>query len=858
MNSKIQSAGPFAHTAMGFFAALVTVLAAPVHAQESPSNAEPEELEEVVVSGQRQAELRAVEAKRKSDNVVESLQANDVGKLPDQNVAEAAGRLAGISVATDKGEGRFLIIRGLEPNLANVTLNNQTATAPEPESRQIKLDDIPSSLIGSVSVIKSLTPDLDANAIAGQVDISTLNAFDKDGTFASARLIAGQYQLGDGKPYEGDATWGRLLGPGGKFGIVLSGNYSTRPINSENLLTGDQRWQTVGIRQLPVQLDVRRYDPIQRSRSGGVANFDWRPSDNTEMFFRAMYAQYKDAETRNRFRVSFPTNPASYTNQTDTTGSITGTRGERYVRKRTETDETFTFALGGKFRIGDNRLQVQATHSRSDKNDPIRDEWRFRTGGSTVAATYDLSDEVFLLTPGAAGFVATNYNAGITYNDRTGDAIEDLSQIRLDFEMPLSFGNDSYWKLGAKYLDRDKSDDREGRFFVYNAMGFTLANATGVTIPSTYDGRYAFGPAVDFAAARAFFDANPAAFTPDNAASLSDSLGADYEANETILAAYIMTGLRFSKATLTAGVRAERAEGDYAAKTITPTSTLATPFNSFGGREYTTVFPGVNLKWNLRDNLMLRSAVTTAIGRPDYNRLAPNVIVDTGGNTVTLGNPDLAPLRATNYDLALEYYTSNGGLISLGLFRKDITNPIFVSGRVESGIYGGVPLVNAVITQPRNGEESEVSGFELSVQMPFDFLPSPWNGFGINTNLTLLSGDTRIPGRADELPLFLQSDRIANAQLYFEKRGFLARVAYSYRSKYLDVIGTGTVSDVYTDDHGQVDARVGYDFNEHFSVFVEGQNVGNVHDRRFIGSENFFVEDEVFGRLIRAGVQANY
>ncbi|PNB53081.1 TonB-dependent receptor, partial [Pseudomonas sp. FW305-130] len=119
---------------------------------------------EIVVTGQRAAERRALQAKRSSNFIQDTLNANDVGKLPDQNVAEAVRRLPGISVANDQGEGRYVIIRGANPNLANVTINGQTAPAPEPEGRQVKLDDIPSSLIGSVTVVKSLTADRDANA----------------------------------------------------------------------------------------------------------------------------------------------------------------------------------------------------------------------------------------------------------------------------------------------------------------------------------------------------------------------------------------------------------------------------------------------------------------------------------------------------------------------------------------------------------------------------------------------------------------------------------------------------------------------------------------------------------------------
>ena len=115
--------------------------------------------DDIVVTGNRLAERRALQAKRSADNAVEALYANDVGKLPDQNVAEAVRRLPGLSVANDQGESRYVIIRGVNPNLVNVVLNGLTLPAPEPDGRQVKLDDIPSALISSVVVTKSLTPD---------------------------------------------------------------------------------------------------------------------------------------------------------------------------------------------------------------------------------------------------------------------------------------------------------------------------------------------------------------------------------------------------------------------------------------------------------------------------------------------------------------------------------------------------------------------------------------------------------------------------------------------------------------------------------------------------------------------------
>ncbi len=137
-----------------------------------------------------------------------------MGKLPDQNVAEAIKRLPGLSVANDQGEGRYVIIRGIDPNLINVSLNGQTLPAPEPDGRQVKLDDLPSAMIQSITVTKSLLPSQDANAIGGEVNIRTKTAFDSSKPFfLDARGAVGRYDLNGKSPYELGRHGRRALRP---------------------------------------------------------------------------------------------------------------------------------------------------------------------------------------------------------------------------------------------------------------------------------------------------------------------------------------------------------------------------------------------------------------------------------------------------------------------------------------------------------------------------------------------------------------------------------------------------------------------------------------------------------------------
>ncbi|WP_326525149.1 TonB-dependent receptor [Sphingomonas sp.] len=851
----------------------------PAAAQTAPAQ---DDTPEVVVTGQRASDLAALLAKRDSDVTSEVVSANDVGKLPDQNVAEAVRRLSGVSVATDKGEGRYLIIRGIEPNLANVTINNQTASAPEPESRNVKLDDIPSGLIGSVTVIKTLTPDLDANAIAGQVDINTVSAFDKKGSlFGSARGVVGFFDDTDTRSREGDASVGGRFGANRSIGLVVAGNYSRRPSYSQNVLSGGR--QLVNNIDLPVELDQRIYDPAIRTRKGAVANLDFRPSDDVKLYGRFLYSQFSDVEQRQRLRLFFPgdnniadttTLPPGYSALSATGGTISATTARRLLRSRSEITDTTTLSGGGDFRLGAVELKAEYTHAKSHKKDPIRDEVEYRAAASTgIGATFVNGDRLLTsLTANAAALNPANYRLN-SYRQVSRNANETLDQFRIDVKIPFDgLGDGSSFKIGAKYLNRDRFQDQTGRTFSAvsaTAGSRTIANDLGDTIATTFDGAYTFGPKISLASAQAFVFANntnTTQFTVNANDQISQSTTSDYRVKEKVIAGYVMATIKSDSLTIIPGVRMERTEGRTSAIIYRAgVTTLNSTFDSFGRYEYTDWFPGVNLKYQVSPQLQARAAVTTAIGRPPFVNLAPTVTVDVGANTVSLGNPNLLPQKSLNLDAGLEYYFRGEGGLSVAVFYKRLTNPIFATSALnQSGTFGGVALTGATVNSFGNGDEGSLTGVEFAIQKPFTFLPSPLDGFGINANLTLSSSDLKVPGRTIKTPLVGQADTIASGQLYYEKYGISARVALSYRSAYLDTDGglssadaTG-LSDSYFGKITTIDARIGYRPAKFVEVFAEGNNLTDAQDYYYFATPNRFREGEKYGRSFRVGLTLTY
>ena len=360
-------------------------------------------VEDIIVTGRRAADRAAIENKRNTDNQVDQVRADDVGRLPDQNVAEALRRLPGLSVQNDMGESRYLTVRGVAPELLNVTLNGQTAPAPEPEGRQVKLDDIPSALIGAVTVVKTLTPDLDANAIAGAANIETVTAFDRGRTFGTLRGAYGYNELASENPYDFDASYGTLFGPDQQFGMVLAVNYSNRFTAAENLQGGEGRIEVDG-NEVPEEFTIRPYND-NRTRTGAVANFDWRPNDDSKLFLRFLYSKFEDAETRDNFSVELDEDDTIFSNTTSTTGDFADADVNRRVRTRAENTDTFTASTGGQWNIGENELRAEITYSQANKRDPRRDEWEFGAGG--ISGSYDVGDDLYIFRPEAAAYDAS-------------------------------------------------------------------------------------------------------------------------------------------------------------------------------------------------------------------------------------------------------------------------------------------------------------------------------------------------------------------------------------------------------------------------------------------------------------------
>jgi TonB-dependent receptor len=800
--------------------AIAGVAAEPV-AQPDAAAAAPEE---VVVTGSRASRELSIERKREQVTISDVIASDGIGKLPDYNTAEALQRLPGISVQIDQGEPRYVVVRGIDPNLNQVTIDGNLVGIPEAEGRRVALDTIPSDLVAAIEVVKAVTPDYDANAIGGSINIITPTAFDKPLPFTYATM-RGSYNDKSGKTgFGGSATHGQRFGPDRQFGIVIAGSYSKRFIDSD--LAEPTNWATftTGANKVSAPTNYTLYDyRIMRERIGGILNLDWRPSDAVRLYVRNIYNEFTDHEERDQFNFAL-VNAATPAPVVTSPTSITFPNGRatRQFRQNNQTQKLYNVSPGAELKFGKVELDLNYTYAHAQEHTPIRDDLEFRSAANQTSTLALTSDRPLFSAIDPRLFDAANFPLR-RIRERREQIDEDLNAVRADLKFSFGDGDASFIKVGAKYTDRVKN--RDNLQSQRDAVGNSTLAGTGAVLPTPgdfYDGDYNFGPAINYQAVLDYYKANPGLIALNATQTAINDKSLDYHIHEKIYAGYGMASLTFGDLTAIGGIRVERTEGSYDAfqiRTTTGISPLA--FD----HDYTHVLPSVHLNYRARPDVTLRAAWTNTIGRPNYDASVPTFTEDSGAGTA--GNPDLKPYTSMGLDFSAEYYPGADSILSIGAFYKKLKNPIFTQ-TTQNTSFAGVALLT--LSQPQNAKSGELYGIEANAQRRFTFLPAPFDGLGLSVNGTYVSSKVKVPGReAEDIPFFGQSKWIANAALFFEKGPIEARFAVAYRTAYIANVGTPaqkTTGDVYQAARTVLDARISYKLMKGVEIFGSLSNLG--------------------------------
>lgn len=829
-------------------------LAPPALAQEAAApEAEVESETEIVVTGSRASRQQALERKREAPTIIDAVSSDNVGKLPDYNPAEAIQRLPGVSTQLDQGEPRYAVIRGVDPNLNNVTVDGNLVGAPEAEGRRVSLDTIPSDLVAAIEVVKAVTPDMDANAVGGNINIVTPSAFDRSDAFVFASARGSYNKKADRLGFGGSATVGTRFGANDDFGVVFAGSYNRRRFETDLYEALPWTEKAPGL-FAPTSIRLFDYD-IMRERIGGVLNFEWRPSSDMQFYLRNIYTEFTDKEGRDQ--ADFEIARGTQTVLSPTRIAYSRGRSTREFRRNEQTQRIYNISPGGEIRFGNLLWAFNFTHGRAEEVTPVRDDIEFRSLDN-LANTIDLSGPRVTFAALDPRFEDAANFPFRRARFRQEDIVEKLNAVRTDLTFDLT--DTSYLKVGARLVARDKLRDNRRRELL-PTRSVTLAS-TGLALPPPDDffgGAYVFGPRVNYPATLALIEADPSLFRPNPEFALINEFNLDYTIDEKIYAGYAMGSVELGALNILGGVRIERTDARYSAFAVFDADNdgVVEPSDIApltGRNRYTDVLPGLHLKYAPDPDWLVRAAWTNTIGRPNYDQAVPTF--SESNDVGVAGNPDLKPFRSMALDLSAEFYPDRDSILAAALFYKRIKNPIF--GRTTFDVtFNGIPLEE--LSRPENADKGWLLGVEVNAQYRFSMLPAPLDGLGVSLNGTYVESRVDVFGREDEsIPFFRQSKWIANGALFCERGPFEARVAFSYRSPYLESIGTDADEDVYFDRRIQWDAKASYRMTEAVEVFGSVSNFTTTSRREYQGIRARRFAEELYGPTFNFGVSANF
>ncbi|WP_039866446.1 TonB-dependent receptor [Pedobacter sp. BAL39] len=829
---------------------------------------------EVVIMGDRlRGQAKALNIQKNKMNVSNIVSADQVGRFPDANIGDAVKRIPGITMQNDQGEARNIIIRGLAPELNSVTINGDRIPSAEGDNRRVQMDLIPSDMIQTIEVSKTLTPDMDADAIGGSVNLITRAT--PNGERISATISGGYAPIREKPLYNGSFVYGNRFFDN-KFGMVLSGSFNHNNYGSDNV---EAVWKKDDFGNTFIEeQDIRKYD-IKRIRRSAAAALDYKFNEKNNISFNAMYNWRDDKENRYRFQIK-DLEPVYDVNDNITgyTGAINrqtkgGINNNRVDNARLEEQKVQNYSLNGEHVFGSKLdFHWSLNYARASEYRP-----------NERYISYEASDVTFNSDFGPSRYPFVNPVMATALNDYELDEItentdktqEDEFGARLDFRVPLSaFANQKgRLRFGARL--RLKNKDRNNTFTEYSPLNGDLDNLSQTNQQFwgsnnwQPDQKYQPGTFASKQYLGGLQLSNTSLFEAEDVA--KEYLAANYNAKETITAGYLRWDQDFStQLSMIAGMRLENTKIKYEGNLIQDESELE------GTRRiensYLNVLPGLTFKYVPLENMVIRAAATTALARPNYYTLTPFVNTVMDDSEISAGNPDLKASYAWNYDLMGEYYFKSVGIISGGLFYKKINNFIY-QFRDENlttakfaeqfpDLGNPVPAGESwTLTQARNGEAVKVYGFEVAMQRQLDFLPGKFlQGFGVYANYTYTKskasgifnedGEMRsgiaLPGTAPHM---------FNASLSWENKKFSARLSLNYTADYIDELGGNDFEDRFYDKQVFLDANASYVIAKSWRIFGEANNLTNQPLRYYQGVASQTMQMEYYRSKFNLGLK---
>jgi len=847
-------------------------------AEENKEEKAKEEVEVITVSGIRGSLIKSKDIKMAADNVVDVITAEDIGKFPDQNVAESLQRITGVSIDRKGGEGQLITVRGMGPEFTSVLLNRRTL-ATTSGGRAFSFDILASELISGAEVHKTQSAHLQEGAIGATVNVTTLKPFDIPG-FKATGSVKGQY---DDMTEETKPQFSGLVSntfDDEKFGVLFSFAHSERKSRYDSANTA-YYWHTDLTMDDGTYYDdvyfPQNYDQIaqteERSRTGATGVFQYKVSDDLTFTADVLYSKY-DVDYRQDILAHWFTKSQLTDVELDENGTLVklsmgkGSNSDVMVRQSATSNELKAFGFNAEWGVSDKvNLNFDLSYSEAE-SDPKK--------GSTDTVASRPGDYTYDRSSGAQlpqlTFDRTNSTDGLKagWAERFGSVRkDDVLEVKVDGEWMIDQGALAKIGFGAMVSDRTLSSKYErttrpmpwlwgdnstpiwlpeSLFSTYDADGF-LSGGSGSPEQSwlTFNSEDIFDYLTSDQVIALMDDPEyTQQLIADNNGFAMHQVPWTYEINEKLKAIYadfyfdgeiadmpwsITTGIRYVETTSNAiGFAVPLLD-------LEPSTSKPGFVNAIEGDDYAPItvkhtydnwLPSVNAKIEIIDDLVARFAYSKSITRPELDEMSPESGYG-GGDVNNLtgwgSNPKLMPFESKNLDLALEWYYDEGSYAAIAMFTKDVDGYLS-SDEVEEEVTVPSGTYNYKISRPVNSDQADIEGYEIALQHMFTSLPSPLDGLGIIVNKTFVDSEST----ADDdkpLPLIGFLGDSSNLILFYEKDAIQFRVAYNKRDRFMQSKPRSWRDGHYVDDYAQVDISGSYDINENFTVFFEGINITN-------------------------------
>ncbi|HZZ19368.1 MAG TPA: TonB-dependent receptor [Opitutaceae bacterium] len=864
----------------GFSPALVSVTAlalilaaSSASAQQAPAtpaaadpNAPTVTMEAVTVSGVRASLISAQEIKENTPELVDSIVAEDIGKFPDVTTADALARVPGVQVSHTNGEAENVVVRGL-PNIETTINGYEVFTG---TGRGVALEDIPAEMLAGIDTYKSVGADQIEGGVAGLIDVRLHRPFDFAGP-EFALTTRGYYSDQAKKDsYNLSALVSdRWKVQGGEFGILVDVSYSRQQYEDQiadnyvhfgaNGEQFDLATDPSGTRGYYADNYGLQLIPGTRTRPAASIMLQWKNNDGLELHWDNLFTGYRNTHQVNFF-IAIP----SFGGFTDNVVLFpAGSEGYNVP-------ETFD-GLGTPARfvqslVAHNTNTIASKQAFSDSTDT----YQGAVGGSWVHNNITLSDEVsynfttvktrgvildtIIITPTMD--VKYNLNAPTTINlsgtDYTDASNYHLSQyfdqwdrdhsiqyaVRSDVVVRLQNALLNSLKFGVRYSDRDV-DSHSANPGSYGLPFATLASSIPGLMELSQSTPFVSAQQLNvrqwLSASESFLlgqtdviralagrplglpQDDPSRTFLDVEKNFATYALANYHASLGDLPVDGEFGLRFTDAHDTLGGYQQQSVGGSTTGPFVLTTVDSARWDAL---------PTANGRLKLTDNLLLRASFTKTVTRPDYAELNPAVSLTSPGPTIqgsgSGGNPDLDPIRSTNYDLALEYYPTKSSQMTVAGFYRTIDG--YIQNYADEEVIGGNSYS---ITRPRSTHDGSLQGMEAGFQQFFDFLPDAFKGFGVQANYTYIDGQTQSPLTLQKTPLAQVSKNNYNVVLIYEKGPVSARLAYNWRDKFIDSFNQPGIqpTTVWVQPNDRLDFSLDYKLTKNLALTFDATNI---------------------------------